>query len=105
MATKNASLIKQPQEIVPSLDLPDFEKALATMDQMDAYLEPIAKEAKELKIVDRATRERAGILTAQLKNTDGSSEDTMAPYDKVWQRVRDFIKTRKLRIQNRVTEI
>lgn len=105
MASKSGIQPYSNQEIIPSSELPKFTEALATMDSLERTLEPIAREARELKIVDKATRERAGILIAQIKEADGSGEDTMSPYKKILKKCQDYIQTRYKRVGNRVEEI
>lgn len=105
MASKSGIQPYSNQEVIPSSDLPKFPEALATMDALERQLEPIAKEARDLKITDKASRERAGLLIAEIKKADGDGDDTMAPYSKIVNRVRDFINQRKKRVANRVEEI
>jgi hypothetical protein len=91
-------------EVIPSSELPRFNEALAEMDKLELELEPVAREAREIKIVDKPTRERAGILNAQCKAVQKSGDATLASYDAIIKRVKDFIQTRKLRVKNRAEE-
>lgn len=104
MASKSG-VVKANQEIVPSSDLPKFQDALATMDDLEAQLEPIAKEAREIKVTDAVSYARAGVLIATLKSAVKTGDGTMSPYDAILKKVKDFIQTRKLRIKNRVEEV
>lgn len=105
MASKPESIQRYTAEVVPSSELPLFDTALTVMDGYEMALDPIATEARGLKITDKASRERAGLLIAAIKKLDNDGEDTMAPYSKIVNRVKEFIQTRKKRVENRVTEI
>jgi hypothetical protein len=105
MASKPESIQQYTAEVVPSSDLPKFAEALTLLDGFEITIDPIAKEARDMKITDRASRERAGVLIAAIKKIDGDGEDTMAPYSKIVNRVRDFINQRKKRVANRVEEV
>jgi hypothetical protein len=104
VGTKSGITPQGATEIIPSTELPQFNEALAKMDNLELELEPLSKEARELKITDKPSRERAGIINAQFKAMDKTTEATMGRYDLIVDRVRDFIKTRKLRIKNRTQE-
>jgi hypothetical protein len=105
MASKPEAVQRYTAEVVPSSDLPMFDTALTVMDGYEMALDPIAKEARDLKITDKTSRERAGALIAAIKKLDNDGDDTMAPYSKIVNRVKEFIQTRKKRVANRVEEI
>jgi hypothetical protein len=104
VASKSGIVPQGATEIIPSTEMPQFNEALAKMDSLELELEPLSKEARELKITDKPSRERAGVLNAQFKAMDKTTEATMGRYDLIVDRVRDFIKTRKLRVKNRTQE-
>ena len=104
MASKSGITPQGATEIIPSTELPQFNEALAKMDSLELELEPLSKEARELKITDKPSRERAGVLNAQFKDIQKTGDATLATYDAIVKRVKDFIQTRKLRVKNRAEE-
>lgn len=104
MASKSG-ITTTKQEIIPSSDLPKFNEALVTMDGFEQQLEPIMKEAREIKVTDAVSYQRAGALIAEIKSIDKSGDSTMSPYNTILKKVKDFIKQRELRVANRVEEI
>jgi hypothetical protein len=104
VASKSGITPQGATEIIPSTELPQFNEALAKMDSLELELEPLSKEARELKITDKVTRERAGVLNAQFKDIQKTGDATLATYDAIVKRVKDFIQTRKLRVKNRAEE-
>jgi hypothetical protein len=104
VASKSGITPQGATEIIPSTEMPQFNEALAKMDGLELELEPLSKEARELKITDKPSRERAGVLNAQFKDIQKTGDATLATYDAIVKRVKDFIQTRKLRVKNRAEE-
>lgn len=94
-------------EIVISnpIDLPGFETALATMEQLENGLAPIAEQARTMKVESADDYAKAADLIAQLKISTKTGASTLAPFEGIIARVHDFLQTRKNRHKNRVEMI
>jgi hypothetical protein len=102
----NRNIVRQEEiELIPSSQMPGFNESIATMQKYVADLTPIFNEAQKLNVTDRASRERAGELIAQIKRIDKDGEEEMKPHKKVIKSVTDFIQTHCRRVSNRAEEI
>ena len=99
-----SQIVHREAELIPSLELPDFSKAVSTLEAVEQELVPISQAARSLKIDSASDFARAGEMIAALKAFDKGSEATMAPYKAKVKLVSDFIRTRLLRVANKVEE-
>jgi len=97
--------VRTQQEIIPSMDMPEFEKALSTMDSLESKLNPLYDRARRLEVTDRATREEAKQILDEAKSYDKLGEATIAPYKSIVNRVKDYLLTRERKVANRKEEI
>lgn len=104
MATKSG-ITKSQQEVIPSSELPQFEQALGTMSDLETALEPVAVRARSIAVIDAVSFTEAGSLIAQAKAAQKTGDATMATYDAILKRVKDYVQTRKLRVKNKAEEI
>jgi hypothetical protein len=92
-------------EIVPSSELPGLENALVTLDTLERDLAPIEARAKEMKVETADEYANAADLIAQLKISQKTGAATLAPFEGILSRVKDFLQTRKQRHKNRAESI
>jgi len=104
MGTRNGITRQSTTEIIPSSELPEFNKALVTLEDLEDQLVPLSDEARKIKIESGSDFARAGELMAKLKEADKATDATMLPYKAILKKVTDYIRTRSQRVTNKVEE-
>lgn len=89
-------IVRHEAELIPSSELPKFEQAIGELQTIGDKLPALKDEARDLEVNDAITFARGKAILAELKGNDKETDAVMAPYDTILDRVRNFIKTKKL---------
>lgn len=90
---------------VPSSNLPKFADTVQALAKLEDKLAPIKLQAQALEITDAISFAKAGSLVAELKASDKEVDLTTAAEDRILERVKNFVKERKLRPKNLAEQI
>lgn len=81
-----------------------WQQATKTLTEIAARAEAMHVNATALKVTDHESRERAGVITAQLKAEAKTAEATVTPFETPLKRVLEFIRQKRQKIANRCEE-
>jgi len=77
-----------------------FNQALAKLEDQEDRLEQLKVEVMAIKVIDKASFDKADALLKQIKGESGSAEDTMDPFRTMLNKAKDFVLTRQRRVTN-----
>jgi trichohyalin len=82
---------REPTEIIPTLEMPDFSTAVVKVESYQVRVRELEAEIRALKIVDGPTRTRAGELVTELKGLENKTEVDLKPFKAQVKTVSDYI--------------
>lgn len=81
-----------------------WQEATKNLSGISARTETLADNAKAIKVTDHESRERAGVITANLKAETKNAEAIVTPFETPLKRVLEFIRQKRQKIANRCEE-
>lgn len=101
MATQSGITKTASGDIIPKLEMENFEAAILKLESIEVSLAAVDQAARSLEVKDQSTFTEGGILVAQVKNAEKDAEDELAPFKKIIKRAQDFVRQREQRVTNK----
>lgn len=101
MATPSGITKTASGEIIPKLEMENFEAAILKLESIEELLAAVDRSARALAVQDQTTFTDGGVLVAQVKNAEKDAEDELAPFKKIIKRAQDFVRQREQRVTNK----
>ena len=100
-------LAVQPTQVIPSTDLPELPAALVKAGEINLRVEVLFEKAMAFG-TPKSEEDYAAIgavLSEARSIRKGEVAPLFAPFNNVWQKVRDFLKTEEQKLSNRCEQI
>lgn len=101
-----ATNITKPQvEVIPSTELPGLEKAIHSVEALTAQLFPLREKARTLEVKTKSDYMEIGQVLSETRNLRKQGVAHFSPFDLIVDRVRTFLRTKRLKHENTCEEI